>query len=292
MLATNRPYGVRTRNFPTMKIRGLHIIPESGEQWRDMWVHNWDWMNWVKRQIDLSKEAGANALRVMPAIDLYIIGGADKDSMRSHLRQYIEYCGEQDLLVGFSVPIADWGSSVNPSVQTAFEEFCTDIADWPHALHFDTLNEINLQPSSNAQANNWLAGIVPVCRNFCDLPLTASLNGMQYSNAWTDKVDPYVDFHDFHPYYQWYDHNHIAVYKTRSTMRPYLFGEIGVDNSSPTDLAGQWGLALETAQDPYCHGIFAFSIVDYLNFPGIYPTDLSAPRAAALSAFQSWPAWK
>ena len=295
MRAGAQPYGARLRLPTRVKIKGLNVVPKASDitvdpaGWGPMW-NTFDWAGWIKPQIDLAITQGANTVKVTGS-------GAtasypSQSVFQSRMRQFLDYCLSSKLFVYWNYASSDWGGSV--ATATPFLQAVVGVlSPYPNVIAIDCANEIGLFGITLANAQS----LCQVGKAAGSLPVTGSLScnsAAAFTDGTASGIAPYVDFMDFHPYFDTGDpsNNDWATYRAATYYKPWLIGECGKQNTLAASIVqSRWtalGQISNLAAD--CFGVVGFSITDYdTNQFGMYPATLTGARSQQSVPFSAWP---
>lgn len=294
-----RPSGSRTRGWPAVKLRGVHIGGRPDVSYPNGWASFWDEaydQDALEADVDLAVSVGANCVKLMSDIVSYIDGGADQTRMDTRARAFLDYTEAQNLLVAWAQPIPDWPAETPiEDIRDAIVSIAAMLDDYPNVVNFDCLSEINFYATPSEAANN-CAGIFPSVRAVTSIPLTASLSALPNTlSAYTAALDAWVDFHEFHLYSMGTSamlDDYLAL-----TDRPFFLGEFGLGGySTPASVAQQVeDFAGPVSNSPFCHGAIFFPQYDTPDLDAGYPglaSLVSGAHEVSVEAFMSLPAWR
>lgn len=295
---SSRPTGSRTRGFPSVKLRGIHLGGRPDRSYPNGWASFWDEEYdevALNQDVDLAISLGANCVKLMADVTSYIAGGADLIRMKTRLRDFLTYTTEQKILVAWAQPIPEWPEETPiEDIRDAIVEIARDLNDFSNVINFDCLNEINFYTTPSQAAEN-CAGFFPSIRSVTRIPLTASFSGSPNTlEEYVEAVDEWVDFYDFHLYSMGSPallDDYLALID-----RPFLIGEFGLSGYSDSESLIQQieDFALPVSAFALCYGGILFPQYDAPDLDAGYPglvNVVSGPNEDSVAAFESLPNW-
>ncbi|WP_104084256.1 hypothetical protein [Cryobacterium sp. Y11] len=276
-------------------VKGANVVLYN-QGWDLFWA-NWAWETDIKWQIDYAKSAGANTIRVIGdvmAITRYAIMTITE--YRARWRQLIDYCASLDMYVyacGGGIPDANYDIT---AVTQVLVELGKEINGDERVIGLDIMQE------SYAFAITNMETLVPSIRAVCDRKLTFSIpTGAPWDDnsvAARNQFRPWVDFYDFHVYYD-VSVNDIQDYWNRANeSKPFLIGEFGLGAAAgePAQLARftavRNAVALVREDGRHIAGALVWAIRDQDPDPsqyyGLWTVD-KVPRQYLIDAFKAFP---
>lgn len=270
-------------------VRGVNLTIKTTHTngYKDLF-DEWDWVGWIKFQIDLAHGIGANAVRLIGDVQGVNDGTFTLSTYRSRWRQLIDYAAS----LGMHTYVAGGGQTqlsglTTTQVREVLVGLGEEINGDPWVLAFDVMQEHPAWPD--------IAGGMAAVRAVCDRPLTVSwfaLSQAEMDNPTRRKlVEPHVDFLDVHLYYQ--PASSAALHgMLPTTAKPYLIGEYGWPNTAGNAAqTAHYEMIADIVAEPavngrQCAGAIAWSAVDgaVAGDYGIHEDD-GTPRAHLVTAF-------
>jgi len=205
-------------------VKGVNIVLH-GESWNNFWTV-WDWNNHIKWQVDNAKSVGANTIRVIGEPTGIAAGNFTAAQYRARWRQLIDYCASLGMYVYATGGSTNEAASLPVAQITAsLVELAKEIHGDPWVMGFDVIQE------SYAFAMANVATVVPAIRAVCDRKLSFSL---PVGERWDgdsiyamNQLRPWVDFYDFHIYYQISNADVDYLFDNSHEVKPIVWGEFG-----------------------------------------------------------------
>ena len=334
MLAPRSPYGSRLWPGRTpIKAKFAEIVPQcyykdahsQSRNWADLW-YDWNWPGWIKPQIDLALQYGANGIKFACSGGLPDGGPYPSFAVwTSRVRAVADYLRSKGALlyINLSSPSELWNAdgSLTATATGTLPASLAFFDTLPSLVGIDLCNEVGYSAPS-AWGNNCLstiaqtgiAAVFAMARQNCrTIPLTMSCN-VEAGNQWGAGVNngligtaAFVDFHDVHNYYG-RDGNSLVPNGTPAIadVAPmlnapwfrggWIHGESGNNQYEGGAARVAYLRAVGAVhQHPKSLGGVLFGMADYVTDSpqaryGV-ADELIAPRVDQLSAFRdSWPA--
>jgi hypothetical protein len=281
------------------RVRGLNLTvkPSHVNGYVDLF-DEWDWGGWIRYQIDLAADAGANTIRLIGDVVGVLEGTFSLATYRSRWRQLIDYCAS----IGLAVYVCGGGrTQVVPytveQVASVVVGLGEEINADPAVVAYDVIQEA---PVSFATPN--ATTTTTAVRAVCDRRLTYSCGTTSYdggvegnnlnNQAVRSSYRRSVDFFDHHLYYSPGPTDLLTGYWQPENM-PLVVGEFGAPaGAGQLDMIDAQLAAIATPH-PYGRrigGALMWSVVDggVEGQYGLYADD-GTVRPDLLERFQSLP---
>lgn len=264
---------------------------------------NWDWEGRIKPQVLMARGVGANTVKIGASTRSVVSGQQTRAVFHDHVRQFIEYAGEQGLYVILNCHVYE--EDLNPANDPAtLDEIVAEmemVGVYENVIAITASNEINLWVSE-ADALAHMQALYPAVKQVAPyLPLSPSFN-FEVASGWTQpanwsvgsmaQFEPYVDFWAMHPYYQSGDPSpaDLANFRAAPYYKNWLIDEIGQDAAKgQAAQTARWTAVDALSQLPECSGAVGYVVQDadardYAMFAedGTERTWISTP-------FKNWP---
>jgi hypothetical protein len=153
---TYAPVNLGTRQSPIMsrKIRGGNIAPKpGGHAWKGLFAE-WDWINWIKPQVDRAIALGLNAIRLIGGPECIFVAPADLTQITqaqydAHWTQLATYCLQNGLYL-YPCLVSKWdfvdvygvGTSFTDATITAsIKTSAANLVKFSNVIGFDLFQE-------------------------------------------------------------------------------------------------------------------------------------------------------
>lgn len=253
------PDGVVTNTFSNQflakKVFGGNItVKPSGLGWAGLFAE-WDWLNWVKPQVDRAVALGMNTVRIICAPEVVLVNPSNalplisQATYLSRLSQLAEYCLSKNVYLYpalcqkwdyIDYETAQGGSAPwdfqNATVTAVITASAQTLAAYPNVIGFDVFQEGDLV-SGLVLAD--ILALYTAIRGVCKVPLTTSLSSGGFGTAagfWQDTTSlQYTcytavggsDFIDLHVYLDGVLPSDIDQYQYNVNYKPIIIGEYG-----------------------------------------------------------------
>lgn len=273
-------------------IRGANLTVEAGP-WEWLW-DEWDWDGWIKPQIDLAVDAGANCVRIIGDVVGVWRGTFTLATYRARWRQFIDYAASVGLNTyacggDHHEPVAE--AMTQEEIRDVLVGLAEEIDGDSNVIGFDVIQEWALwDPAGRAAA-------AAAVRAVCDRPLSFSLPIIDRANLlfydYRAGIVDVADFLDLHIYYD-------AAPGDLNTVRtglamPFLIGEFGAPATDPAAQLARYDAIVALSADAAGQGApiagaLVWSIVDggVAGDFGMY-SDAGVERTDLTSRFQQLP---
>lgn len=145
---------------PTIRFRGANVTIKQGTTapgWRKFWGEEWDW-DWVKLQIDLAKAAGANAIRIIGAVNGIVGEHYTRATYHARQAQVIEYCAAEGLWY-YAVGAGDYETDYTTATRDEMVALAMMLDGYANVISFEPYQEWDIWVDNNGQEAAFLAAL-------------------------------------------------------------------------------------------------------------------------------------
>lgn len=293
----------RRRFADSLIIKGASIHPKSSYSsdpasvWTALW-NEWDWTNWIKKSIDLSKGQGVNTFRIIGGIGGIFEGRYTRTAYLARLQQLVEYLQQQGMyMYACGGDIRHLERADGSFVKAELVTQANLLKNYDNVIGFDLMNELGAtfnivgQRQALGWAKEWASAVKATAPN---IPLTYSQVSTRLSDYDTYReMDRYCDFHDVHLYPTPTAQmgNHTIAPLLAMTDKQILIGEFGANRGSMTapQMATAFGQVLGIVQShEQVIGASLWAAIG--NSYGLYDETTVTLQSDVATPFASFPA--
>jgi hypothetical protein len=248
------------------KVRGWNLTSKPGSPLESAYWIEWDWVGWIRRQIDYAMSLGANCIRLIGDVAMVQNGLITQATYNTRTQQLVAYCvanGLSVLLTGCAT--YDTGGTDNGTVAMTDAQISnivisnvgcvTGVSGAPdyraNIIELDIIQEANANMTA-ARCNNIYSLVKSSVPSI--IPCTFSSTLGLKDDAWISTIIASCDCLDYHVYPQTYE---ISAQPTTTDVtnnprtthptKEILFGEGGADFSAYTSTqVTNWCIGLAT----------------------------------------------
>ncbi len=290
------------------KVKGVSLTSKPGRPLESAYWIEWDWIGWIRPQIDCAVALGANTVRLIGDVAMVIVGAISQATYNARLQQIVKYCVDNGLAyyytgcAPYGTDGVDNGTLATPDAQIAsvivsnIAAITSGSVDYrANIIGADLITEANAGFSA-ARVNNIYSLVRPNVPAV--IPCTFGTSGVLADLNWLNSISGACDFIDPHIYPQIYGINNFppagAVFDLHAAYpnKEILFGEGGIDTSKYTGTqVVDWIKNLTSLADmPIARGAILWAAQDQQTGTELYGAFDSYwhPRASIAGPWLQW----